>query len=189
MPRDSSVPAFDAGLLAQLTALEEAFHLSDTWDLPPQLFLWHPPILAGMRIPERIWQRVDYQPPLILEYLANDWDAVSMALVAQDPVVFSRPPQGVVLVSEGWGFDLEAVKDDPVKTAEYHRAGATGTIYLHPDRIENRIAFALDAHGNSRFMCRLRAGELKEGSGDDMDGRVPDAMKEFLARVTKTRPL
>lgn len=179
----------DPALAAALTNLEESLNERGMWNLEPRIFLWQPPVMAGIMVDDRIWQRVDGHPADVLAMIADQWDDVKAGLIAQDPIVFGQPPQAVVLITEAWSLNIGAAleRGDHDKAAEYRRAADNRMIHKHPDRQEVRNVAAVDALHRSMSIIRWRGEDKVVFDGGD--GLVPDAMKEFITRVTARRPL
>lgn len=173
----------DPPLIARITELEAALDAANAWDIAPQLFLWHPPVMAGLGIPTALWRRADNHPAVILQHLTEDWDNIRASLIEQDPVVFAAPPQAVVLASEGWAFDMLAVQHDPLKIAEYERVAATRRIHAHPDRIEMRTVTAVHVNGAHIMVTRMR-GQAATVHTEPIDGMITECLGAFLAAIT-----
>ena len=157
--------------------------------IDPQIFLWQPPVMAGLAVDSREWQKVDGHPCGILPRIADQWDDIKASLIAQDPIVFGQPPQGVVLLSEAWGLNIGAAMadGDHAKADEYRRASANRTVHKHPDRQELRSMAAVDRDLNVFQLVRWRGADT--AIADTSDGLIPDAMKDFLTRVRASSPL
>lgn len=179
---------FDALLVAKLKDAEAHLERQQAWDVTPQVFLWQPPELIGLRIPDSLWRRADGHPAGVLAHLAAAWDDIWAILHQEDPVMFSCPPSGVALLSEGWALDLSAVADDPDKTAEYYRANDARRVHAHPDRIEVRSFLAVDADLRHVFISRMR-GHEPVTSFDAGEGLVLDAMKGFVSHIVVRCPI
>lgn len=173
----------DSALVARLREMEAHLEQANAWDVTPQIFLWQPPEMVGMRIPDSLWRRCDGHPAAVLNYLAMAWDDIWPTLHDADPDLFSCPPSGVALLSEGWALNLAAVADDPDKTAEYMRANDTRKVHAHPDRIEVRSFMAVDRFHRHVFLSRMRGQEAMIAF-DAGEGLVLDAMIKFITHVS-----
>jgi hypothetical protein len=186
---DPNRPPLDQRLADAVIALEEQINEGDFWGMDPQIFLWQPPVMAALAVDSSEWRKADGHPSAILPRIADQWDDIKASLIAQDPIVFGQPPQGVVLLSEAWSLNIGAAtaRGEHAKVAEYRRAAANRVIYKHPDRQELRSVAAVDRHLNVLHLVRWRG----EGTAltDSSDGLIPDTMKEFITRVTAPSPL
>ena len=176
--------------MTQVTQLEAALEAADAWDLTPQLFLWQPPVMAGLSIPPDMWKRADNHPAIVLEFLAQNWADIKTHLITQDPILFAAAPHAVVLSSEGWGLDMSAVADDPLKTAEYQRVADARRISVHPDRIEVRTVMGVHTSGAVTSATRIRGkAEAMTSVQETGSGIVSQALSQFLAWINRPATL
>ena len=187
-PAADPAAAFDAALIDALTAMEQSLTEKDAWNLSPQVYLWQPPVLAGLAVPGQFWQKFDGHPADVLALIADQWDDVKASLIAQDPVVFGQPPKAVALITEAWTLDIGAAIEsgDHAKIAEYQRTAENRMIFRHPDRVEARTVAAVDRDLHVVTIVRMRGKPTVVV--DVSDGLVPDVMKDFITRVNRRSP-
>jgi hypothetical protein len=121
---------------------DAAGRVSDSWDMPP--------VLVSLRIkgdgleitpwpvPDRLWDGT--HPPSVLAAIGRS--------LAKSDTDWQEPARDVCAIgfcTEGWTLPAHLFDDD-------HRAGLTGSLSEHPDRIEVRIMSAVGRDGTSFFL-------------------------------------
>jgi hypothetical protein len=88
---------------------------------------------------------------------------------------------GVVLFSEGWGVSTKVDAGEMEAIQAYMAAG--GRLADHPSGVECKMVNAVLSDGSVLMLTHFRGGETVDPNGDggNVEGRVPDALREVLA--------
>jgi hypothetical protein len=153
---------------AVLAALTEAAEAPPRWDWPPQLlrvYVRGDVLLAPVNVVALAGP--DVRPPEVLDAIADGMAASGF----RDPDLL-----GMAFVYEGWTVP------DPVTARQAHVAAVMAgdhRLHEHPDRIEIRMAMAVDRHGATYHVEHQRAGSTRHLLA--IPGRTPEL--EFTGSI------
>jgi hypothetical protein len=164
---------------------EQAWNNFAEWDsCPPQFFAYMPPACIALEIPDSVWQMCDSHPVPMMKVLAANWPRFAGKLPETLPSQQLQPLQAMILIFETWGFDSRLAPVSPEQRQEQMDTAHARMIHAHPDRVENRLALAVDRNGNFMMLSRFRGDETAHTEPSIYGGAIIDAAQEFMKEVT-----
>lgn len=145
------------------------------WDIPAELFAVTAESLTDQAMAVAVAEFPGWSMPMA--GLGHCFHALTAAnqVISGLPVADRTTPDGLiglVLVDEAW-----MVKPPPGMPKP------TGSLAVHPDRVEQRFVWLVAADGSSRAITRERGAEIEAADCRWTSGRLVDAMSALMATL------
>lgn len=151
------------------------------WDEPPGLHVIYRDgggvRLGGGLVPAEMWAMAP--PPAILAALAGDLER-SAPLAAS---LLPAPALGVAFRYESWS--LIVPEGRAAELAEADAAGREHRIHAHPDRVEQRAAWAV-LRGGAHYSATQSRGsdDIEAGKIPGPSGLIPESLERIARALT-----
>jgi hypothetical protein len=150
-------------------------------EIPEDVLAEHPGATHGMalmvtdlKVPGQMWTQIG-EPYVVLQEIAK----VVAGSRDQRPEAPDMRIVAVMFVAEAWmvARPQDAKPDRWRKKMGKH----LGKLHAHPDRVEVRIGYVVDAGGDRLSLTHERGqDEVIVRRGDDVVGRIPEAIAELV---------